>query len=85
MSTTWSESEPITPEQIKALMEAMGFDNQTKFADVFEVTQQYVNRLLNGKQQVSNGPMRVLLRWLFAEYGIDGGRPPVPSIRVPQR
>lgn len=83
MGETWEDSGRITPEQVKALMSAMGFDtNQTKFAKVLNVTPSYINHVLSGRKDVRNGPLQVLLRWLFAEYGIDGGRAPVPSIRV---
>lgn len=84
MAGTWSEGAPVEAEQIRALMTAMGL-NQSQFAEMMELSQPYVNRLVNGKSDVAKSPLRVLLRWLFAEYGIGGGRPPVPSIRVEKR
>lgn len=81
---TWSEGEPIEAEQIKALMEAMGL-NQSQFAEMAELSQPYANRLVNANREVVKGPLRVLLRWLFAEYGIEGGRAPVPSIAVKKK
>jgi len=80
MSATWDDAEPIRAEQIQALMAAMGFTNQTEWAKVFQVRQQHINRLLNGRAQAI-GPIAVLFRWLFLVYHIEGGRAPVPSMR----
>jgi transcriptional regulator with XRE-family HTH domain len=77
----WDSGSPIEPGHIDELMVRMGL-NQSQLARVMEISQQHVNRLVNGKAEVLEGPTRVLLRWLFAVYGIDGGRAPTPTIPV---
>ena len=83
MGTTWDDGPPVEPWQIEELMRRMGL-GQTSFAEAIEVSQQHVNRLVKGKSPVVPGSTRVLLRWLLAVYGIEGGRAPTPGIPVTQ-
>jgi transcriptional regulator with XRE-family HTH domain len=81
MGATWGDGPPIEPSEVKELIDLMGM-SQTEFAEVLEVTQQHVNRMVNGKSPIVRGSTRVLLRWRFSVYGIEGGRPPTPIIPV---
>jgi transcriptional regulator with XRE-family HTH domain len=77
----WAEGEEITPEQIEELRVRMGL-TQAELAQVLEVTLGHVNNLLHGRRPVVKSSTRVLLRWLFAVYDVQGGRPPTPKITV---
>lgn len=81
MGVMWGDGPAVDPSQIVELIARMGV-SQTEFAEVLEVTQQHVNRMVNGKAPIVRGSTRVLLRWLMAVYGIAEGRPPTPVIPV---
>lgn len=84
MADVWDDGPVIGPEQIQELIRRMGL-SQTDFAErVLEQSQPHVNKLVNGKAPLVRGSTRVLLRWLMAVYGVEGGRAPVPGIPVPK-
>lgn len=81
MGRVWDEGAEIAPSQLEELMARMGL-SQAELADVLEVTVGHLNNLLHGRREVIYGPTRVLIRWLFAVYGVEGGRPAHPKIPV---
>lgn len=83
----WDEGPGITGAHVEELRVRMGL-NQTELGKVLEVGQGHVSNWITGRKPVVEGPSRVLLRWLFEVYGVEGGRAPTPKIpvsRVPLR
>ena len=78
MPSVWDPEPPIDASQVQELISQMGL-TQVQFAEVMNVTQPTVNRWVKAKAPVE-GPASVLMRWLFAVYGIQGGRTPTPKI-----
>lgn len=83
MAIDWDDDSPLDPAKIAELIERTGL-TQEKFAAMVEMSQPHVSKLKRGAAPVLEGPTRVLLRWLFAVYGIEGGRAPHPGIPVKQ-
>lgn len=81
MGRIWDDGAEISPSQLEELMARMGL-NQSELADLLELSQPHVNALIRGRKTVTYGSTRVLLRWLFAVHGIEGGRPAHPRIPV---
>lgn len=82
--TVWDDEPELDARHIDELRRRMGIKKKKDFAAVLGVTYGYVYRLENEPDVLKRGSTRVLLRWLYAVFGLPGGRAPHPSIPVAQ-
>ncbi|MDB4950441.1 MAG: hypothetical protein JWM27_3090 [Gemmatimonadetes bacterium] len=78
----WDDEPELDASLLADLRARMGFKKKKDFAKVLGITYAYVHNLETGRAELGRGTLRVLLRWLYAVYGLPGGRPPHPSIPV---
>ena len=77
----WEDEPNLDGRHIDELRTRMGLKKKD-FAAVVGMTYGWVYKLENDPDALKRGATRVLLRWLYAVYGLPGGRPPHPSIPV---
>ena len=82
-SVVWDDEPDLDGRHIDALRTRMGL-RKKDFAAVLGMTYGWVYKLENDPGALKRGSTRVLLRWLYAIFGLPGGRPPHPSIPVVQ-
>lgn len=80
--TAWDDEPDLDARHIGELRTRMGLTKKRDFAAVVGVTYGWVHNLERDPDALKRGATRVLLRWLYAVYGLPGGRPPHPSIPV---
>lgn len=78
----WDDEPHLDGRHIGELRTRMGLTKKKDFAAVVGVTYGWVDNLEKDPDALKRGATRVLLRWLYAIYGLPGGRPPHPSIPV---
>lgn len=78
--TLWDDEPDLDGRLIAELRDQRMRLSKKDFGAVVGMTYGHVYKLENGA--LKRGSTRVLLRWLYAVFGLPGGRPPHPSIPV---
>jgi DNA-binding transcriptional regulator YiaG len=79
--THWNDEPDLDGCHIGELRDRMGLSKKA-FAAVVGMTYGHVYKLEKVPGALKRGSTRVLLRWLYAVFGLPAGRPPHPSIPV---
>lgn len=61
-------SDMVTPDELRALAEAMGCHTQKDLAEALGITQPRVSQILSGKHPIKPGALLTLIRRLQAQY-----------------
>jgi transcriptional regulator with XRE-family HTH domain len=65
-----NEREPVRPEDVRRLADAMGCRTQREFAERLGVSQPRVSQILSGTHPLKPGALLTLVRALQERYGL---------------